>query len=583
MFIPCKGTSRQERAAAQSQGSPELLGPGNGHICEVTGASEKLVNGVRYEAQAGSAHHDDLEHPVPYVRNGESLVITSLVAAWLQRVTDKHRLLVIVHRLPYNGHNENSEDHHHGQQDPATEKPVSARRRRAAGSCPVGCSHEKENIFETNTYYLTGSAKKYRNWGGGGSNYDQQGKRVFPELENANILASQGTMIVLQRPITAASETNQACCYNGYCKITVFLDAVEELPTAIGPAVCASQTLSLPEGISSTFHLLAVTPSCRELQRGNCSRPQDKKPIPQTVSYKPRNACGRNVSISPVVSGFLHSLLMPTSPAVSPWSELGESNQALDKHNTREDGGPRETRGFSQQRKAEGLTCCHKGVATLREDLHEVVSQIPASQIQTHDGMRQGIPFVDRHIVGDTISRVKDNTWERNVREQLQSPRECLEPLHTGRSKKYNKIKDFSGKWKGRRVPERKQNLNGVYLFVLPVVRPEAYRERTAWIATYIAGGFCEQSRVFLRGHTEFIVESVVPDLFHIIPVGDDAVFNWCCKERKENLFQEREEQIKEVLTEITQHPDSQSTSPKCSWGPGPQTQPRHETKPLDC
>lgn len=95
------------------------------------------MNGVCYEAQAGSAHHDDLEHPVPYVRNGESLVITSLVAAWLQRVTDKHRLLVIVHRLPYNGHNENSEDHHHGQQDPATEKPVSARRRRAAGSCPV--------------------------------------------------------------------------------------------------------------------------------------------------------------------------------------------------------------------------------------------------------------------------------------------------------------------------------------------------------------------------------------------------------------------------------------------------------------
>ncbi|KAL2303702.1 hypothetical protein Nmel_008979, partial [Mimus melanotis] len=39
--------------------------------------------------------------------------------------------------------------------------------------------------------------------------------------------------------------------------------------------------------------------------------------------------------------------------------------------------------------------------------------------------------------------------------------------------------------------------------------------------------GFCEQSWVFLRGHTEFIVESVVPDLFHIIPVGDDAMFNW--------------------------------------------------------
>lgn len=87
------------------------------------------MNRVRYEAQAGSAHHDDLEHPVPYVRNRESLVVTSLIAAWLQRITDKHSLLVIVHRLPYNGHNEDPEDHHHGQQDPGTEKPVSARGR----------------------------------------------------------------------------------------------------------------------------------------------------------------------------------------------------------------------------------------------------------------------------------------------------------------------------------------------------------------------------------------------------------------------------------------------------------------------
>ncbi|PKU49471.1 hypothetical protein llap_180 [Limosa lapponica baueri] len=41
-----------------------------------------------------------------------------------------------------------------------------------------------------------------------------------------------------------------------------------------------------------------------------------------------------------------------------------------------------------------------------------------------------------------------------------------------------------------------------------------------------VQGGFCEQGRVLLRGYTELIVESVVPDLFHIIPVGDDAMFN---------------------------------------------------------
>lgn len=58
-----------------------------------------------------------------------------------------------------------------------------------------------------------------------------------------------------------------------------------------------------------------------------------------------------------------------------------------------------------------GLTSSHKGIATLRQDLHEVVGEISASQIQTHDGMGQGVALVDGHIVGDTISRVQHNAW----------------------------------------------------------------------------------------------------------------------------------------------------------------------------
>merc|ERR1712096_130177 len=37
---------------------------------------------------------------------------------------------------------------------------------------------------------------------------------------------------------------------------------------------------------------------------------------------------------------------------------------------------------------------------------------------------------------------------------------------------------------------------------------------------------FSEQDGVLFWGNTEFIVEGVMPDLFHIIPVGDDTVFN---------------------------------------------------------
>ncbi|KAF4526884.1 hypothetical protein B566_EDAN013795 [Ephemera danica] len=39
--------------------------------------------------------------------------------------------------------------------------------------------------------------------------------------------------------------------------------------------------------------------------------------------------------------------------------------------------------------------------------------------------------------------------------------------------------------------------------------------------------GFCEKYRVFLGSDTQFIVECVMPDLLHVIPVRDNAVFDW--------------------------------------------------------
>lgn len=41
-----------------------------------------------------------------------------------------------------------------------------------------------------------------------------------------------------------------------------------------------------------------------------------------------------------------------------------------------------------------------------------------------------------------------------------------------------------------------------------------------------VEGSFGQQDGVLLRGNTELIVEGVMPDLFHIVPVGDDTVLN---------------------------------------------------------
>merc|ERR1711953_609684 len=49
-------------------------------------------------------------------------------------------------------------------------------------------------------------------------------------------------------------------------------------------------------------------------------------------------------------------------------------------------------------------------VASLGEDLHEVVGELTASRVQTEDGVGESITFIDGDGVGYTITRVHDNT-----------------------------------------------------------------------------------------------------------------------------------------------------------------------------
>merc|ERR1712133_182037 len=62
----------------------------------------------------------------------------------------------------------------------------------------------------------------------------------------------------------------------------------------------------------------------------------------------------------------------------------------------------------------------------------------------------------------------------------------------------------------------------------MPVVRPEAYKESTAWTQTYMAGALkaSKESGVLLGGDTQLVVEGMMPDLLHVVPVGHDTVLN---------------------------------------------------------
>merc|ERR1712123_417720 len=93
--------------------------------------------------------------------------------------------------------------------------------------------------------------------------------------------------------------------------------------------------------------------------------------------------------------------------------------------------------------------------------------------------MGKSITFIDWDTVGDTISRVHDDTsgTSRNIQ--------------------------------GGHVEGFKHDLGHLLA-----------------VSLWVEGGLSEEDRLFLRGNTELIVEGVVPDLLHIIPVGDDSMLN---------------------------------------------------------
>merc|ERR1711893_255995 len=130
-----------------------------------------------------------------------------------------------------------------------------------------------------------------------------------------------------------------------------------------------------------------------------------------------------------------------------------------------------------------------ESIASLSKDLHEVVGELTASQVQTEDGMGKSITFIDGDGVGNTITRDHDNT--------------------SGTTRGIEGEDSLDGNIHGGHVEGLKHDLSHLLTVSLGV-----------------EGSLSQEDGLLLRGNTEFIVEGVMPDLLHIIPVGDDTVLN---------------------------------------------------------
>merc|ERR1712112_423436 len=128
-------------------------------------------------------------------------------------------------------------------------------------------------------------------------------------------------------------------------------------------------------------------------------------------------------------------------------------------------------------------------VATLSEDLHQVVSELTSSKVKTDDGMGKGITFIDGDTMGDTITRVHDDT--------------------SGTTRGIKGKDSLDGNIHCGHVEGLKHDLGHLLT-----------------VGLWVEGSLSKKDGLFLRGNTELIVEGVVPDLLHVIPVGDDSVFN---------------------------------------------------------
>merc|ERR1719320_28384 len=125
----------------------------------------------------------------------------------------------------------------------------------------------------------------------------------------------------------------------------------------------------------------------------------------------------------------------------------------------------------------------------LSEDLHKVVGELTASKIKTNNSMGESITFIDGDTMGDTISRVHDNT--------------------SGTARGIEGEDSLDGNIHCRHVEGLEHDLGHLLTVSLGV-----------------EGSLSEEDGLLLRGNTELIVESVVPDLLHIIPVSNDSVLN---------------------------------------------------------
>ena len=137
--------------------------------------------------------------------------------------------------------------------------------------------------------------------------------------------------------------------------------------------------------------------------------------------------------------------------------------------------------------------------------------------------MRQRVALIDGHIVGDAVAGVEHDTCARVESEvsgcALLGARGAARRSGRGGGGSWALTGGTAGGVKGQHCLDghvHGRNVEGLKHDLGHLLA----------VGLGVEGRLGEQGGVLLGGHAELVVEGVVPDLLHVVPVGDDAVLN---------------------------------------------------------
>jgi hypothetical protein len=131
-----------------------------------------------------------------------------------------------------------------------------------------------------------------------------------------------------------------------------------------------------------------------------------------------------------------------------------------------------------------------EAVTSLGEDLHEVVGEISTGKIESHDGVWESVTLVHWDVVANSITGVKDDTG--------------------GSAGGVEREDGLDGDVHGWEVEGLKHDLGHLLS-----------------VGLWVEWSLGQEGWALLWGDSELVVVGVVPDLLHIVPVGDDTVLDW--------------------------------------------------------